>query len=254
MLIPLTGSILRPRAVGAFIPGDTTDATLAMLRQRRDAQASDAWNRGQAAFAAGDLAEAARWLDRARRIAPDDQTVALVLAMVRLRQGDADAIPLFEALLRRHDLRTAWLGLAQARRIAGRPPGRRRAFGRGPVPPRRRIDAALAELAETIAASADAAGWCALEPDLRLTATLWRGRLRLLLDGEERRWPAGAVLPAGLAAGPIGWTCCPARRGWLGSPIRLDLHPGGGGLCRRCWPAAWPAGRGIPPIPSAIRR
>src|SRR5205807_1420719 len=85
---------------------------LEQLRRRWEALAREAWQLGEAAFVANELDAAARWLDRARRLAPGSATVALTLATVWQRQGRGEAEQLFETLAREHDVRPAWLGLA----------------------------------------------------------------------------------------------------------------------------------------------
>ena len=82
--------------------------------------AQQAWDRGCAAADAADLPEARRWLERARRLQPRDDTVAFSLAMVLLRSGAAgEAAPLFATVAERHDMADAWAGLAACRRLLG---------------------------------------------------------------------------------------------------------------------------------------
>ena len=225
MFPPLTGSLLKPRIVGDVVPGETTAASLAALLARREAQAAEAWNHGQAAFAAGDLAAAARWLDRARRIAPQDGTILLVLATVRLHQGqDGEAARLFEAVLARHDLRTAWVGLAQARRHAGDAAGAAAALATALAHHAAAADAGFPALADALAAAAGFAGWCSLDATLRLTASARLARLRLRLDGIDQAAPAGPVLqlsPDWLRGDAL--EVFSGDRPLLGSPLRLDL-------------------------------
>ena len=60
-----------------------------------------------------------RWLDRACRLAPRDQTLALALATACLGHDDMRAAALFAAISAENDVREAWLGLATARRRLG---------------------------------------------------------------------------------------------------------------------------------------
>jgi len=193
---------------------------LEQLRRRREALAREAWRLGEAAFAADDLATAASWLDRARRLAPKNPTVMLTLATVWLRQGRAEAEPLFEALAREHDVRPAWLGLAAARLGAGDAAGAARALARtlsggaGPV------DATLQRLAGAVAEAVGAPGWCALSSDGTLhvgVRTAADGRLAVALDRRGLRLPRS---PAGRYRLPRGWH----------EASRLDVTIGGHAL------------------------
>ncbi|HEY7576750.1 MAG TPA: glycosyltransferase [Acetobacteraceae bacterium] len=91
------------------------------LNQSHAALALDAFHQGQAAMAAGDREAARRWLDRARRLAPGDATVALALAAACLGHDDRRAEALFAQVVAEHDVHEAWLGLATARRRLGLP-------------------------------------------------------------------------------------------------------------------------------------
>jgi thioredoxin-like negative regulator of GroEL len=85
-------------------------------------QARRAWEKGEAALAAGAPEEARRWLERAARFAPGDDTIGFALAMVLLQAGEPGAAERFAAIARRHDRREAWVGLAAAAREAGQLP------------------------------------------------------------------------------------------------------------------------------------
>src|SRR6516165_4408854 len=85
------------------------------------ALAREALARGQAEATAGNAAEARRWLERACRLAPGDQTPVLVLATTCLGQDDARAVALFQRLSAESDVREAWLGLAVAHQRLGNP-------------------------------------------------------------------------------------------------------------------------------------
>ena len=125
--------------------------------------AREAFERGQVEAAAGDRAGARRWLDRACRLAPRDQTLALALATACLGHDDMRAAALFAAISADNDVREAWLGLATARRRLGDAAGAAAALAaalRRHVP-----DPGLAALADAIAREAGAPGWCGLSGD-----------------------------------------------------------------------------------------
>jgi len=200
-------------------------AMLESMRAKHRALGLAAWERGQAAFAAGDMAEATRWLDRALRVAPGNDTIALMLAMARLRLGDAAAAPALEALARRHDLRPVWLGLAAARRQRGDHAGAGQALAAALSRHAGPAEAALAGLADVIAAETGAAGWCALDGDggLFIGPPSRAGALRLALDGRPCRAEPGVPLrlpprwrrAASLAVSLDG-------RALIGSPVALQ--------------------------------
>jgi len=124
-----------------------------------------AWQRGQAAHAAGDHAGARGWLERARRLAPEDVMVTLLLAMTLFDLGDPAAADLFEGVAARHAAREAWLGLVTARRRQGQAALAATALAallsRYALVP----DAGFAGLADAVAMAAGEAGWCGLRSD-----------------------------------------------------------------------------------------
>jgi hypothetical protein len=159
--------------------------------------AREAWQIGQQALAGGDIAAAAPWLDRAGRLAPDDDAITLSRAVLRLRQGHpSDAIDLLEPLLARHDLREALLALAAAWLELERPAEAAAALARllgGHVLP---SDSVFAIIAGQIAERAQSPGWCGVRADGRLELrprVSARGKLAVTVDGRPFR-PAG-VLP-----------------------------------------------------------
>ncbi len=198
---------------------------LAALRARRTATGREAWQRGQAALGAGCEAMALRWLDRAARLVPGDQTLALTLALLRLRLGVPGQAEILAGLAARFDLRIAWLGLAEARRREGDAGGAAAALGRALSGHVGALDGQLAGLAETLAAASGAPGWCAVTREgTALTLLLAPGTdpralrltrdgapLRLRFAGARARLPArGESLALRLGGADL-----------LGSPIRL---------------------------------
>ena len=81
--------------------------------------AKDATLRGRES---ADPAESRRWLERARRILPNDDIVGLSLALACLNGGDpATARALFAPIAERWDLLEAWLRLSASAAQAGDP-------------------------------------------------------------------------------------------------------------------------------------
>jgi len=178
--------------------------------------AQHAWCTGQAHAAQGELAEALRWLRRARRLAPQDPVVAFSLATALLRAGEpGEAAALFAPLAEEQDTADAWAGLAAAARAMGEMHRAEAALaaalgGAAPTD-------AVRRLAAIVAAEAGWPGWCGLDA---------AGRLHLegqpdciLLDGQAL--PVGAPLPAGWRrARSLAVSC--AGRAFLGSPLRPE--------------------------------
>jgi len=155
-----------------------------------DVLARMAWERGQAALSSGEAREAARWLDRAHRLAPDDPTVRLALASALLGLDAARAEALFAGLVEGHDVREVQLGLAAAcwrlGDLAGAAVALARGLSRHVAPP----DDGWVALADAIAPD----GWCAVATDGGLVTgpSLGRGTtagLELALDGQASRGP-----------------------------------------------------------------
>ncbi|MEJ1978409.1 MAG: hypothetical protein WDN49_22065 [Acetobacteraceae bacterium] len=216
--------------------------------------AKAAWRQGEAAAAAGDLTQARHWLERARRITPTDAMVALSLALVCLRDGDAvQSAALFESVVQRYDVAEAWTGLAAAAYRAGQSARAAQA-----------MQAALSRHVAPLSSHALAAaigqqrGWCAMDAAGRLhadrpaTVTLDGAVLRLRWTGSVCRPPPGrslAVTRDGVAllGSPIdltaiaaleGFVKAEAARWWAGPGIRAirprpaPHHRGRGGRSR----------------------
>jgi len=146
--------------------------------------AQDAFQRGQALLAAGDPAGARRWLERARRFATDDDTVALALALALTALADPAAEPVLAGLAARHDVQEVWLALCAARLRANDAPGAAAALGSALAGHRLANEAAVAPLASRVVALAGAAGWCGLRPDGLVAARAAGGvRIRRGADG-----------------------------------------------------------------------
>jgi glycosyltransferase involved in cell wall biosynthesis len=129
-------------------------------RARHQHLVQDAVARGQAALGSGDKVDAIRWLDRAHRLAPGDGTIAMLLASALIGGDNARASALFDEVLKSHDVRDAWLGLATARFLMGDLPGARGALAALLSRHASRPD--IVSLAEQIVRATGAPGWCAL--------------------------------------------------------------------------------------------
>ncbi len=201
-------------------------AEFAAFARRQAETARAALSLGEAALAAGDGEAACRWLERAARIAPRDETARLALALARLREGEpGQAKPLAE-IAARFDLRVAWIGLASARLRDGDPEGAARALAAAFSGHAGAIDAGLAKGADRIAAAAGAPGWCAMLSGgvLVVAAALAPARLRVFHDGTKLalRWRAGwARLGAAARGGHELAVTLADGTPLLGSPIRL---------------------------------
>lgn len=162
--------------------------------------AQDAFQRGQALLAAGDPAGARRWLERARRFATDDDTVALALALALTALADPAAEPVLAGLAARHDVQEVWLALCAARLRGKDAPGGAAALGSALAGHRLANEAAVASLANCVVALTGAAGWCGLRP-----------------DGSVAARAAGGVRVRHVAGGRIAVTA--HGRPLLGSPL-----------------------------------
>lgn len=180
--------------------------------------AQQAWNRGRAAADAADLPVARRWLERARRLQPRDDTVAFSLAMVLLRSGAAEeAAPLFAGVAERHDMADSWAGLAACGRLLGHAEGAAEALQAALS--RSAPTAAMRGLAGLVAADAGLPGWCGVDGQGVLHMGLTRPD-SVLLDGVPvRPGPEGALPAAWRHARFLSVTL--AGVSLLGSPVDL---------------------------------
>lgn len=188
----------------------TLESLIAERDRRREetrARARAAFERGSALADDGDLEAAARWLERAHRLARRDPTISFSLALLRLRRGEArNAAALLLPIARSVGTREAWIGIAIARRLQGLPQEAahmlEEALGRTVIDA---DDASTATIAGSIAAEAGAAGWCGIDPSGRLVvAAIDQGLgLDASIDGRplELRRGTGSVLEAALGEG-----------------------------------------------------
>ena len=182
-------------------------------------QAQAAWRRGEDLLDAGDAAGALTWLERAERIAPGDETVALSLARALLALDDPRATVLFDRLAQAHDVREVWLGLALAHLRVGATGQASAALAASLARHRCPAVDEMAYVAHGIAAQASAPGWCALRDDdtllIRPAEASRAPEIIVLADGRKLR---GGRVPQGIGSVSIML----AGRHLLGSPIRVD--------------------------------
>ena len=188
------------------------------LRWARE-RTGDALERGRAAEAGGDLDVARRWLERARRLAPTDATIAVSLGGLLLRQGDLEmARQVLGPVAEKHDLREAWSGLAVCALQLGQVEDAVQALQA--LLSRHAPDESVAMLAALVVARAGSAGWCGLCGDGRLWPAQPPG-VEVVLDGVALPGRDGtAMLPPAWRGGQ---TLVAQREGraLLGSPIDL---------------------------------
>jgi glycosyltransferase involved in cell wall biosynthesis len=176
----------------------------------------NALSAGQAALAAGDRIAATRWLDRARRLAPNDITVRLVLAAAAIGEDNATAADLFARVLKEADTWDAWLGLASARFLMGELNAARAALTAALS--RHVARPGVAGLADRVAWASGAPGWCGLTGEgAVLVYPTTEQRIVAAIDGKPvdtdampRTWPRRRCL-----------TVMAGDRHLIGSPISL---------------------------------
>lgn len=126
-----------------------------------------AWTRAQRASEAGDIGTALRWLERARRLLPEDDLIGLTLGSVRLAAGDAEgATALLRSLAERGIGAQAWVALAISEVSRGEVDLAARAVAaalhQGIVTPE------LAAVASRVTTLAGVPGWCGIGAGWRL--------------------------------------------------------------------------------------
>jgi glycosyltransferase involved in cell wall biosynthesis len=185
-------------------------------RAKRTHLVEDAVARGQSALGAGDKAEASRWLDRAHRLAPADDTIGLLLASCIIGQDNSHAAALFSDVLATHDVRDAWLGLATARFLAGDLPAAGAALAE--VLSRHALRPETIDIADRLLSAIGAPGWCGLTGEGVVIVHPFRpGAIETRVDGKRIE---GSTLPP-------GWpryrrvTVTAGESHLIGSPISL---------------------------------
>jgi GT2 family glycosyltransferase len=136
---------------------------------------------------AGHHGEARRWMERACRLLPGDDTLALALASAYLGEDDARASQIFARLATRYVSREVWTGLAVSRRNLGDLKGAAQAVSSAlaTLEP----DATLAGVADMLVRQLGGPGWCGATVDgtLDIHVTDDRCRIELEIDGRWRR-------------------------------------------------------------------
>jgi GT2 family glycosyltransferase len=184
------------------------------------ALALEAFERAHAETEAGDRNAALRWLDRACRLLPRDQTLALALATASLGHDDLRAASLFYAIAAANDVREAWYGLAAARRRLGDTAAA--AIALSEALQRHVADINLAGLADAIAREAGAPGWCSLSGNGKLAIHPMSAAraLELRLDGRPVNRGARRLPPDWLNATTVTVTTSDGTH-LLGSPLAI---------------------------------
>jgi len=188
------------------------------LRSRVEVEtalAETALRQGQDLLSAGDAAAALPWLERARRIAPEDDTALLALAMARLALGDATAAEAFATLATRHDVREVWIGLAAMRLRAGDAAAAATALAAALSGHALPDEATWSGFADAVATQAGASGWCGLGSDgtVVVRSLPGSGKPRVSADGAVLR---GRRVAAGVARVSVVGA---DGRDLLGSPV-----------------------------------
>jgi GT2 family glycosyltransferase len=182
--------------------------------------ARDAHERAQSLVAIGNHAEARRWMERACRLLPADDMLALALASAWLGEDDARAREIFARLAMRYASREALSGLAVSRRNLGDLKGAAEAVSRALatlVP-----DATLTGVADMVARQLAVPGWCGVTVDgvLDVHVTNSPHRIELEIDGRWRR-----RLEAGTLALPGAWWRAAHKVGVIADGVHLLGSP-----------------------------
>ncbi len=212
----------------------------------------EAVSRGLAHLAAGAPREAVRWFDRARRLAPEDASAALLLASALSGIDPQAAEDLLRPLVAQHPGFGAAVAALSAIRLArddaAEAASLLQSFLAACAPP---PDTGFADLAARVAAQAGYPGWIGVDAGGRVTLHMVGPGPVLLLDGRPvalRRSVRGMALPpAWLGARSLTATC--GALPLLGSPVRLMTRraatgqveaDGAGGLHGWAWIPADP--------------
>jgi GT2 family glycosyltransferase/glycosyltransferase involved in cell wall biosynthesis len=130
-------------------------------------------------------------LDRACRLAPGDQTVALALATTCLGHDASRAAALFGPIAATSNVREAWLGLAAARRRLGDAAGAAEALAAALQ--RHVPDPQFAAMADAIAREAGAPGWCGLSSEGTVVAYAGEGAVPATCRPPSRKERGGLI-------------------------------------------------------------
>lgn len=203
---------------GAGSADSDNSLTAGILRAQQAALA--AFQSGQTALTDGQLENALRWLERARRLAPTDLMIGLFLAITYVRVGTpANALPLLRDVVTRGPTREAWFALAGAAHDAHDLPQAETALKTGLSGFRLPADLSFGTLADKIATATGRPGWCGLRADgkVEIRAAAGHAKVTLMLDGGKLR--RGALITP--ADGGTQLSVTAAGTHLLGSPIDL---------------------------------
>ena len=195
---------------------------------------AEALSRGLKAVAAGNIDTARQWLERALHLGPKGPVATLVLAGAKLLLRSDEAADIYAAVVAEHDLREAWLGLAAAHHLQADAAEARAALDQA-LRRHAFVASDFAALADSIAYSAYAPGWCALATGGKLVVRLSSEAsrklpLRTTIDGSTivLRTQTGTGNRGFTASLPKGWerghrvTVSLGDVELLGSPLELD--------------------------------
>lgn len=179
LLKPFRKLVLTRSVSGHSTPGPARSDPVSEARQAHE--------RGQSLAAAGQTVDARLWMERACRLLPSDDALALALASACLGQDDTRAVELFAPLAARHGSREAWTGLAISRRNLGDVAGAAEAVSRALrslVP-----DSTLAGIADLVVLQFGAPGWCGVSVNgmLDIHVAHSHGTIELEIDGQCQR-------------------------------------------------------------------
>jgi hypothetical protein len=181
------------------------------------ALARSAMTQGGVAMAANKLDVALRWLDRAHRLVPQDPNVILALATACLGDDPERAVRLFGTVLKKHDVRQAWVGLAAAFLRMGRPTEAREPLSNALA--RHAFAPDIVSVADQIAGISGSAGWCSVTSSGDLIVRPPSDSTEIRLDGEPM---GGTKLPRGWSEGRRVDVLVDGRQA-LGSPILIRV-------------------------------
>ena len=149
---------------------------------------TSAFDRGLGLLRDGDLAQARRWLERARRLEPADAAVALALGHVLIRQRDPESAAFFTSLLRTAQFNEALCGLASAQFMLGDAEAAARSRGLSLSLYAQRFSPNQTDALRLYCKQTGAAGWCGFGEEgvltLELTETAQPGRISVSFDDE----------------------------------------------------------------------
>ena len=177
----------KPARLPIDLMADTATDDQKATAARAQTEALAAFRAGQSALAEGQFDTARQWLERARRLAPSDLAIGLMLGVTQVRIGAPDAaMVLLREVADRGAGREAWIALAGAAHDAGQMAEAEAALQRGLSGFRLPDDLGFGGLAGRIAIAAGRPGWCGMRADrgMEIHAT---GKIVVTQDGVRLR-------------------------------------------------------------------